>query len=275
MLANCAMLETPDPRERGATDELSYDSWLGGKLTLAQPRRGHRVGSDAVLLAASVDFSGGRLADVGAGVGAVGLAIASRGARNLADLIEIDSQLAEIAWGNAARNGLADRVRVVQADIFHASGRRLAGLGGEAADLVVTNPPFFESGAVRTSPDAGKARAHVFAGETGGAPLIGWIRACLALLRPGGRFALIHRPDQLAAILAGAENRLGALTLLPVHPRLGATAHRLLVLGVKGSKAPLRIAPALVLHEADGRLTAEAEAIHRGEQRLAWGEGPP
>ena len=77
----------------------------------------------------------------------------------------------------------------------------------------------------------------------------------LALLRPGGRFVMIHRPDALAAILAAIENRLGALALLPVHPRAGAGAHRLLVSGVKGSKAPLRIAPALILHEADGRLT--------------------
>ncbi len=82
---------------------------------------------------------------------------------------------------------------------------------------------------------------------------------------------MIHRPDALAAILAAAENRLGALALLPVHPRAGAPAHRLLVSGVKGSKAPLRIAPALVLHEADGRLTAEADAIHRGERLIAWG----
>ena len=185
--------ELPD---RCTTDELSCDSWLGGKLTLAQPRRGHRVGSDAALLAAAVDLAGGRLVDVGAGVGAVGLAIVRRGARNLADFVEIDTLLAEIAAGNAGRNGLADRVRVAQADIFDPSARRAAGLADEAADLVVTNPPFFESGAVRASPDSGRARAHVFADETGGAPLVGWIRACLALLRPGGQFALIHRPDR-------------------------------------------------------------------------------
>ncbi len=76
MPTSCAMPETPDPRDGAATDELSYDSWLGGQLTLAQPRRGHRVGSDAVLLAAAVDLAEGRLVDVGAGVGAVGLAIA-------------------------------------------------------------------------------------------------------------------------------------------------------------------------------------------------------
>jgi tRNA1(Val) A37 N6-methylase TrmN6 len=251
---------------------LTCDSWLGGQLTLAQPRRGHRVGSDAALLAAAADLIGGRLVDVGAGVGAVGLGILLRSGRGVADLVEIDPELAKIAAGNGTRNGLADRVRVAEADILDARTRRRAGLADEAADLVVTNPPFFDSGAVRVSPDAGKARAHVFAGDAGGAPLVEWIRACLALLRPGGRFALIHRPDALAAILTAAENRLGALALLPVHPRAGASAHRLLVSGLKGSKAPLRIAPALVLHEPDGRPTAESDAIHRGERLIDWGE---
>ncbi len=254
---------------------MSHDSWLHGKLTLAQPRRGHRVGSDAILLSASVDIASGRLIDVGTGVGAVGLAIASRSPGALADLIEIDSGLAEIAAANAARNGLADRVRVARADVLDARARRAAGLADEAADLLVTNPPFFEPGAVRASPDAAKARAHVFSADAGGAPLTAWIRACLALLRPGGRFAMIHRPEALAEILAAVENRLGALALLPVHPRIGASAHRILISGVKGSKAPLRIAPALVLHEADGRLTAEADALHRGERLLAWGERAP
>jgi tRNA1(Val) A37 N6-methylase TrmN6 len=75
----------------------------------------------------------------------------------------------------------------------------------------------------------------------------------------------------LAAILGAAENRLGALALIPVHPRAGASAHRILVAGVKGSKAPLRIAPGLALHEADGRLTSEADALHRGERLVDWG----
>lgn len=269
------MPEGPDPPDGGATDELSYDGWLGGKLTLAQPRRGHRVGLDAALLATAIDLPEGRLVDVGAGVGAVGLAIVSRGSRNLADLIEIDFELAEIAAGNAARNGLEDRVRVARVDIFDASARRAAGLVDEAADLVVTNPPFFERGAVRASPDAGKARAHVFAGDAGGAPLTAWIRASLALLRPGGRFAMIHRPEALPAILAAAENRLGALALLPVHPHARAPAHRLLVSGVKGSKAPLRITPGLILHETDGRLTTEADAIHRGDRLIDFAEGAP
>ena len=278
---SCAMSESPPHRADGSTvggsasGGMSCDLWLGGRLTLEQPRRGHRIGSDAALLAAAADLSEGRLVDVGAGVGAVGLGILVRHALTYADCVEVDPALAGIAAGNAVRNGLGPRARVIPVDIFDAPARRISGLADETADLVVTNPPFFQSGTVRASPDAYRARAHVFAGDAGTQALIGWIRACLALLRPGGRLALICRPDGLQMILTAVENRLGALALMPVYPRLGASARRLIVTGVKGSRAPLRIAPALVLHETDGRLTPESEAIHRGERLIHWGAAAP
>ncbi len=261
------MDEAPDD---GSSD-ASCDPWLGGRLILAQPRRGHRVGTDAVLLAAALDLAQGRVVDLGAGVGAVGLAIVSRSERASCDLVEIDPAIAALAQGNAARNGLGARAQVVAVDVFDRAALGAAGLGAESADAVVTNPPFFEAGAVRLPADAGAARARVFGAAAGEAPLVAWIRAGLALLKPGGRFAMIHRPDALPTILIGVEGRLGALALMPLHSRAGHAAHRLLVSGVKGSRAPLRIAPGLVLHEADGRLTTEAEAIHRGERLIDWG----
>ncbi len=223
-------------------EELSSDAWLGGRLTLIQPRRGHRAGTDAALLAAAADFSECRFADVGAGVGAVGLAILSRCERASADLVEIDAGLAALAGDNASRNGLAGRTRVLPLDICDARARREAGLDAGSVGAVVTNPPFFEAGAVRASPDRARARAHVFAGEAGVDPLVAWIRACLAILKPGGRFVMIHRPDALPAIVGAAENRLGAVALLPVHPRAGAVRPPAARLGDKGleSAAPDR-----------------------------------
>jgi tRNA1(Val) A37 N6-methylase TrmN6 len=261
-----------EARHDFARDDLSRDGWLGGRLTLVQPKRGHRVGSDAALLAAAVDLAEGRVVDVGTGVGAVGLALLHRNERLTADLVEIDTFLARLAAENAALNGLGSRARVMHFDIGDALARREARLADETADVVVTNPPFFEAGAVNVSPNEYKARAHVLrVGNPGVATLADWIRASIAILKPGGRFAMIHRPEALTAILAAAENRIGALALLPVHPRAGASAHRLLVSGVKGSHAPLRIAPALILHEPDARLTKEADAVHRGERLIDWG----
>jgi tRNA1(Val) A37 N6-methylase TrmN6 len=254
----------------GTTDALTEDRWLGGRLLLVQPKRGHRVGTDAALLVAAAGVPEGRIVDVGAGVGAVGLAVAQRSPLASIDLVEVDPKLAQLAESNAARNGLQARTRVLRLDALNPRERREAGLA-ESASCVVTNPPFFDAKTVRASPVEGRARAHVLARAEASATLADWIQASLAMLAPGGRFLMIHRPDALGAVLAGIGSRLGALALLPIHPTIGASAHRLLVSGVKGSKAPLRVAAGLVLHGADGRLTAEADAIHRGGRLIEWG----
>jgi tRNA1(Val) A37 N6-methylase TrmN6 len=264
----------PDPsaelESAANADRLTEDRWLGGRLMLTQPRRGHRVGTDAALLVAAAGSPGGRIVDVGAGIGAVGLALAQRNPLASVDLVEIDPELARLAERNAARNGLDTRARALRLDVLNPRERREVGLT-ESASCLVTNPPFFEAKSVRASPHAGKARAHVLPRGEADATLADWIQASLAILAPGGRFVMIHRPDALSVILAAIGGRLGALALLPIYPTIDASAHRLLVSGVKGSKAPLRIAPGLILHGADGQLTAEADAIHRGERLVDWG----
>ncbi len=100
-------------------------------------------------------------------------------------------------------------------------------------------------------------------------PLAEWVRACLVLLAPGGALAMIHRAAALTQCLAAVEGRLGAaVTILPILPRAGEPAVRILLRGVKGSKAPLTLLAPLVLHEADGQFTPQADAIHRGEATI-------
>jgi tRNA1(Val) A37 N6-methylase TrmN6 len=250
----------------GEGKATSLDTILGGRLKLRQKREGHRVGLDAVLLVAAAGAPVARLIDVGAGVGAVGLALLQRWPEARGELVEIDSALAALAMENAALNGLADRARVIVVDALVAKSRRDAGLADETAELVVANPPYLAAAAVRVSPDPLRARAHV-AGE-GAAALADWVVACLALLAPGGRFVMIQRADALPALLPAIERRLGDVALRPVHPRADAPAIRVLISGVKGSKAPLSLLPGLTLHEADGAFTPLAAAIQRGEAAL-------
>src|SRR3954471_22182461 len=88
---------------------LTDDAVLGGRLRLRQPRRGHRVGHDAILLAAAADAGpGDHVVDLGAGVGAAGLALAVRQPGVNLTLLEVDPELAALASENAVRNGLAD-----------------------------------------------------------------------------------------------------------------------------------------------------------------------
>ena len=205
---NCSMAEPLTELESAATaDMLTEDRSLGGRLILVQPKRGHRVGTDAALLvAAAGDARQGRIVDVGAGVGAVGLALAQRHPLASTDLVEVDPELARLAESNAARNGLEARTRVSRLDALNSRERRKSGLA-KSASCVVTNPPFFDAKTVRASPDEGRARAHVLARAEAGATLADWIQASLAMLAPGGRFLMIHRPDALGAIPRGDRKR--------------------------------------------------------------------
>ncbi|SDM25795.1 tRNA1(Val) A37 N6-methylase TrmN6 [Methylobacterium phyllostachyos] len=239
------------------------DAFLGGLLRLHQPPRGaHRAGTDAVLLARLLaPDASDRLCDVGAATGAVGLGCAALWPGLRPTLVERDPALAERARANAALNGI--EARVIEMDVLApAAERHAAGLQPDSFDLVLTNPPFFTAGRHRASPHPGRAAAHTFAGEKAGQELDAWIRACTAILRPGGRLGLIHRADALAVCLDSLRGRYGDLAIRPVHPRAEAPAIRILIRAVKGSRAALSLQPPLILHGPDGAFTTEAAALH-------------
>ncbi len=243
--------------------DITQDLLLGGRVHLAQPARGHRAGTDAVLLAASAPVKpGDRVVDVGAATGAVGLMAAARERGGRYVFVERDPALAELCRRNCWDNGIPGEV--VVADVLDKASRRAAGLMPECADLVLTNPPFLEEGQSRLSPDLGRVAAHAL--PAGG--LGAWLKACIGLLKPKGRLVLIHRADRLAECLEILGGWLGGLELRFVHPAMDRPAIRLLLSGTKGSRAPLTILPPVVLNGPDGRFTPEAEALHRGEATL-------
>jgi tRNA1(Val) A37 N6-methylase TrmN6 len=246
----------------------SHDALFDGRLVLRQPARGHRAGTDAVLLAAATPDGTGALIDAGAGVGTAGLAVALRAPGWRLRLVERDPDMAQLAQANVAANGLAERADVIVADFLRAAERRRAGLADSSADCVICNPPFHAAGVVRASPDARRAAAHVQAGD--GDAVAPWLRAIAALLRPGGTMVMIHRAATLDALIGACRGRFGALAIRPVHSREGMEASRVLLRGVKGSRAPLRLLPGLILHGADGAFTPRAEAIHRGRELIGW-----
>jgi len=240
---------------------VSEDAVLGGTLKLTQPLRGHRVGHDAILLAAATGARAGEHAvDLGAGVGAAGLALARRVAGVTVTLVEIEPALAALARENAARNGLAERARVLCLDVAApAAAFAAAGLPSGTAHRVLMNPPFNAAPAQKPSPDRGRRLAHAASPEMLGQ----WVRTAARLLRPSGVVTLIWRADGLDMLLAALVAGFGAVTLLPVHPKPGAAAIRVLARAVKGSRTPLALLPGLVLTDAGGKPSVEAEAILR------------
>ena len=244
--------------------EVTEDLLLGGRVRLLQPAKGHRAGTDAVLLAASAPVRPGDVVmDVGAATGAVGLMVAERRAGRPLRLRGARSRLSPNSAAETAGTTMSTG-EVAVADVLDKASRLAAGLRPESADLVLTNPPFLEEGQARISPDTGRAAAHAL--PAGG--LESWLKACTGLLKPKGRLVLIHRADRISECLEILETWLGGLEIRFVHPDADRPAIRVLLSGVKGSRAPLTILPPLVLNGPDGRFTPQAEALHRGEATL-------
>lgn len=244
----------------------SDDAVLGGRLRLRQPLTGHRVGHDAILLAAATHARAGEHAvDLGAGVGAAGLALARRIEGLTLTLIEIDPVLAALAGTNATRNRLDDRVEVRICDVESTEALAAAGLVPGSIDRVLMNPPFRDTERQRLSPDAARRRAHA-------APpglLSRWVVTASWLLRPGGTLTLIWHADAREDVLATLAAQFGSAVLLPVYPRPGKGAIRILVRAEKGARGATVVLPGLMLNDEDGRPSVVAETVLREAQPLA------
>jgi tRNA1(Val) A37 N6-methylase TrmN6 len=256
-LMNCGLMTE-------LTHELTEDAFLGGRLRLRQPKSGHRAGHDAMLLAAATPARpGDRVVDFGAGVGAAGLALATRISGIRITLIEIDDALVELARGNAASNRI--EANVIAMDL--AAGAEAfagAGLAPDSVDVVLMNPPFNDSKRHRSSPDKSREIAHVADATT----LESWIHAARRILKSAGVLTLIWRADGLGQVLAALDRGFGSLTILPVHGNAATPAIRILIRAIKGGRAPTRIYAGLMLNDESGVPNKQLEEILTGRSAL-------
>jgi tRNA1(Val) A37 N6-methylase TrmN6 len=254
-------------RAAAPLEERSTDAFLGGRVTLVQPRGGHRAGLDAALLQALVPSTASGLAiDLGAGVGTVAFCLAARS--EALSVIGVERDAGLVACGLEAlalpqNASFANRVRLVDGDAANVDA--LQSLRRDSADLVVMNPPFEPEGRVSQSPDPRRRGAHVAADDL----LQSWIASAAALLRPGGTLCLIYRADGLREVLAPISIQFGEIRVGPVHPRATEPAIRILVTAKLGGRAPLALRPGLVLHRPDGAWTEQTDAILRGRAEHA------
>jgi tRNA1(Val) A37 N6-methylase TrmN6 len=244
--------------------EFTEDAFLGGQLRLRQRKSGHRAGHDAMLLAAATPArSGDRVVDLGAGVGAAGLAVARRVAGVELVLVEIDAALADLARGNAAANAIAADVIVL--DVTSAAAAFAAvDLTPDSVDVVLMNPPFNDPARHRISPDKGRGIAHVATAVT----LESWIHASRRILKSGGVLTIIWRADGLAEVLAALDRGFGSLMILPVHGDGNSPAIRVLIRAVKGGRAPLQMQAALLLNDESAVPNKQVQDILAGRAVL-------
>jgi tRNA1(Val) A37 N6-methylase TrmN6 len=256
------MTGTTDPDASAHPDNTTVDAFLGGALHVRQPKSAYRAGLDAVVLAATCQAAAGqRIADCGAGVGTVGLCLARRLATVRVTLIEREPAYARLAAANIAHNLLGDRVDLQIADLTQplASGPLAPLLA--TFDHALANPPYQTTTDGTRAANALKDKANAMPAND----LDHWVRALAALVKPGGSATVIHRADALPALLAAMGHRFGGLVLRPIHPKSAQPATRIVVQGTRDSRAPLTLAPPLIVHDATGGFTPQVEnALRHG-----------
>jgi len=231
---------------------------LDGRLTYHQPATGFRSGIEPVLLAAATPAAAGeRVLEAGTGAGAALLCLHARvpGIRSLG--IEIHEATARLAALNAAACGFAS-LEVRSADI------ETAVLPGEF-DHAIANPPYHPERGT-PSPDAARDLA-----KRGSAALLQvWVQRLAGRLRARGTLTLILPAGLVPACLAAmADARCACGVIFPLWPMAGRAAKLVIVRGVRDSRATMRLAPGLVLHQPDGAFTDAAQAVLRDGAALA------
>lgn len=256
-----------EPTDLVKQQTLTRDAFLGGRLTVTQPGRGFRAGLDSVLLGAAVAESSRTLLDLGAGVGTAALVALANIPALTATFLEADPDMLGLAGLNAAANGMDGRAKLIGLDLTAPGRARAAtGLPADHFTSVIANPPFFDP-ARGSAPSPARADAR----HMNEATLDTWVKTAATHAAPNGEVIFVHTAEALPSLLTAFTQRFGAVTVLPLLPREGQPASRILVRGIKGSRAPFQLLASRALHEVDGRaFRPEFDAIFRGTGRLIW-----
>lgn len=227
---------------------------LSNGMRIVQTNDLFRLSTDSILLADfCIPLRAKTVADLGCGGGALGVLLCAADPACRITGIEIQPRACEIARRNVQLNHLADRFRVIQADLCALDGI----LSANTFDAVVSNPPYFPAGSGAVSGDEAIAIARSEQCCTFDA----LCAAAGRLLRYGGSFFLVHRPERLAELMDTLRShRLEPKRLRFIRHRPDAPVSLILLESRLGANVGVRIEPDLILYESSG---APTEAYRR------------
>ena len=227
---------------------------LGKRVRLLQPPKGFRTSLDSVMLAAACPAKAtDHVLDMGAGVGGASFCLFKRVECSVTG-VELHPDYANLAQQNITLNEATNRVTFIQSDIRDFTA-------GHPFDHVICNPPYFEAGGHTTSPD--DLRAHALGHKDKDMSVKDWVDAGFKNLRSGGSITMIHQASMTDDIIQALGRRFGAVEIIPLWPRSGEAAKRVIVRARKDRQTPCTLHPGLVLHEAGGGYTPETDRILR------------
>lgn len=234
--------------------KINENYLLDKKVKIFQPEGFYKASSDAVWASAAIEKvkRGDKILDVGSGGGAISLCLAERFKEKEIFItgLELQSILAESAKESAEANGF-DFLEFKNCNIFDCK------IAPCSFDHVITNPPYAEED--MPSPNSSKAIAHNF--QKNG--LDAWLKFCIKMLKPQGKFYIINRAEALEDIISIISGKLGKIEVFPLYSKADQSAKRVVVRAQKDSKAPLTIHSGIVIHKTDGTYSEKANDVLR------------
>lgn len=244
-------LEITECREDERIDDLQRNGYR-----IIQKKKGFCFGMDAVLLSGFARVKEGEVAvDLGTGTGIIPILLEAKTEGKHFTGLEIQEEVAEMASRSVALNGLQDRVAIVRGDIKEASQ-----LFDKASfDVVISNPPYMNDQHGLKNPQEMKAisRHEVLC------TLDDVCREAAALLKPGGRFYMVHRPHRLAEIISALkEYKLEPKRMKLVHPFIDKDANMVLIEAVRGGRSMMKVEAPIIVYKEPGVYTDEIYTIY-------------
>ncbi|MDD3254007.1 MAG: tRNA1(Val) (adenine(37)-N6)-methyltransferase [Lachnospiraceae bacterium] len=223
---------------------------------IIQKAGGFCFGMDAVLLSGFAQVKEGEtVLDLGTGTGIIPILLEAKTKGRHFTGLEIQKEMADMAARSVALNGLEDRVEIVRGDIKEAS--RL--FGKASFDVVTSNPPYMNDSHGLKNPDLPKAIARHEVLCT----LEDVVREAAFLLKPGGRFYMVHRPHRLAEIISVLkEHKLEPKRMKLVHPFVEKEANMVLIESVRGGGPMMKVEAPIIVYKEPGVYTEEIYTIY-------------
>ena len=230
-------------------------------IRLIQKKDDLTFGTDAFLLASYMKAQkNASAAELGSGTGIISLLCAARNKFSHIYAFEVQEDFALLTRRNVSLNSLDDKISTTRADIRNISSADTCG----ELDVVFSNPPYMlTSSGKRNLSDAKNIARHEVCGS-----IFDFCASARRLLKHGGKFYCVWRPDRLAELIAACkENKLEPKTLTFVHADENTPPSMILLCAVKGGAESLKISPPLILHtpysgESSRELTKKAQKIY-------------
>ena len=237
-------------------DEERLDDLQRNGYQIIQKKDGFCFGMDAVLLSGFAAVKPGEKAiDLGTGTGIIPILLEAKYEGEHYTGLEIQDEVAEMAARSVALNHLEEKVSIVKGDIKEAS--RL--FGAASFDVVTSNPPYMNDAHGLKNPDLPKAIARHEVLCT----LDNVAREAAKLLRPGGRFYMVHRPHRLIEIITAlTKYKLEPKRMKMVHPFVDKEANMVLIEAVRGGKSMIKVEAPIVVYREPGVYTQEIYDIY-------------